>query len=183
MRDCCETFGRSEWFRCTESTANGWPHYHLLQRGPFIPFKWLRENWLRLTGTPRVQIKPVTDGKVAAGYVTAYVAKGNPMEFTSRRFSHSRGWWLDPPKLPKSQSDWQKIEMSARDPVSFIKDAFPFSSIDIVSPTFWMIKRSKSERDVEAFEREAAERKEKAETQSRSARRQRAGRKTRSQRP
>jgi hypothetical protein len=97
-----------EYVRILEQTKKGYPHYHYLMRGdkPW-PQAEVSRVWKRLTGSYVVDIQWVGASERQTGYVTKYLAKGDSVDFTSRRVSSSRGFFKPKPQTPKSTlTDW-----------------------------------------------------------------------------
>lgn len=69
-------FGEFEYAAVWEWTQRGWPHLHILQRGCFVPQKWLSARWNRLGIGRIVHIQEVTTHRRAAWYITKYLTKG-----------------------------------------------------------------------------------------------------------
>lgn len=68
-------FGHCEYACVLETTRRGFPHYHILQRGCFIPQRWLSSTWQRLTGAKIVDIRQVRNTEGTAKYVCKYLLK------------------------------------------------------------------------------------------------------------
>lgn len=63
-----------------EATEAGWPHLHILWRGPYVPQKWISNFMARRHDSPIVDIRKIRNRKSAAGYVAKYVGKA-PHQF------------------------------------------------------------------------------------------------------
>jgi hypothetical protein len=83
---------RLEYLAVMEAHKSGWPHLHVIARGPWIDIEWMREQWKRLTGAHRIGLeKPKTKRGVAA-YVGKYVGK-EPHKFGAlKRYWQSKAW-------------------------------------------------------------------------------------------
>lgn len=68
-------FGPCEYAVFCELHHSGFPHWHILQRGAFIPQRWLSAEWEKMTGSRIVDIRRCGDSREAARYVTKYVTK------------------------------------------------------------------------------------------------------------
>lgn len=66
-----------EFMAVFELTAKGEPHLHIMQRGSFIPQKWLSQQMLELMGAPIVDIRVVQSAKKVGEYVSKYISKRN----------------------------------------------------------------------------------------------------------
>jgi hypothetical protein len=91
-----------QYFRVWEAHESGRPHLHVAQRGRFIPWKWLTKEWLKLSGSPGVDIRFIDDPSRAAGYVAKYLGKDLHRFGTLKRYVYSQGWWLEPRWIPSS---------------------------------------------------------------------------------
>lgn len=79
-----------EYFLVWEWTRRGWPHAHLLVRGPFIPQRWLSRQWNELTGAPVVDIRQVSTPAGAVNYLAKYLTKALSVPKGFRRYRMSR---------------------------------------------------------------------------------------------
>lgn len=70
-----------------EAHKSGWPHMHILARGPWISQVWLSDTWKRLTGAWCVDIRKIQDGGRAAKYVAKYLGKD------LHSFKGCKRWW------------------------------------------------------------------------------------------
>ena len=70
-----KTFGSFDYMLVFELTKKGTPHIHVLQRGCFIPKKWLSEQWMKLTGAFIVDIRKIFNEKDVARYIMKYLGK------------------------------------------------------------------------------------------------------------
>lgn len=84
---------RIEYFCVWESTASGWPHVHVLFRGPYIPQRCLSSHWQELTGSPVVDIRRVYTRAQVASYLSKYLTKQPDVPYGHRRFRTSRAFW------------------------------------------------------------------------------------------
>ncbi len=82
-----------EYFCVWESTRTGWPHVHVLFRGPFIPQRTLSRHWADLTCSPIVDIRHVNSQAQVASYLSKYLVKQPRVPFGHRRFRTSRAFW------------------------------------------------------------------------------------------
>jgi hypothetical protein len=109
-----------------ELHRSGFPHYHALQRGAFIPWKLLRDTWQSLTGNYIVDIRAVREKNQAGKYVTKYVSKqfrDLVHKKLGRICNFTRGY------LPKTQTtkapstiDWT---YSKEHPATILAERFP----------------------------------------------------------
>lgn len=86
-----------------ETTKAGEPHLHILARTRFIPQKWLSEQMNRLIGAPIVDIRRVSNARLAAWYVAKYISKA------PARWTGCKRYW--------SSHDWATKEAAADTPI------------------------------------------------------------------
>jgi len=83
---------RLEYLAVMEAHKDGWPHLHVLARGPWIDIEWMREQWKRLTGAHRIGLVPVDGVKRLAAYVSKYLGKAPHRFGTLKRYWQSRAY-------------------------------------------------------------------------------------------
>lgn len=97
-----------------EETQKGVPHLHVLARMGFVDQAWLSEQWERMTGAFKVDIRAVRSVKGVARYVSKYVSKAPKMWEGTKRYWRSLDWIKKPeaPKgdHPKSHISWWRID-------------------------------------------------------------------------
>lgn len=105
-------FEEFQFLAVFEKHKSGWPHLHLLIRGGFIPWKWLRKVWEEITGSHQVDIRKIDTRGKAAFYVAKYIGKD------LQAFAACKRWWRShhfndgasedyaPPRLPAEFSRW-----------------------------------------------------------------------------
>lgn len=95
--------GRFEYLRIWELHKNGYPHFHILQRGDFIPQEWLSEQWDAVGGGPIVDIRKIRQPEKTAKYCFKYLAKGLSrlaLEWPrTRLIVKSKGWIIQPDRV------------------------------------------------------------------------------------
>jgi len=79
-----------EYFMVWEATKHGWPHVHMVARGPYIPQKWLSQQWLDLTGAFIVDIRDVDNARPLASYLAKYLSKELTAPPAMKRYRCSR---------------------------------------------------------------------------------------------
>jgi len=90
---------RFEYYYAVEKTEHGWPHLHILFRGPWISQRWLSQQWNDLTDSPIVHVFMVRNRRKATYYASKYLGK-NPHRFEGcRRYGRSGRY------LPKAFAD------------------------------------------------------------------------------
>jgi hypothetical protein len=82
-----------------ERTKLGWPHLHILTRGPWIPQRWLSEQLRALAGSPIVDIRRISSSNAAARYVAKYCGKEPARIGTTKRY------WMSKNYCAKSDTD------------------------------------------------------------------------------
>lgn len=81
-----ERFGAQEYAVFCELHKSGFPHWHILQRGAFIPQAWLSSTWAKLTGAHIVDIRACNDKRGATRYVIKYVTKSSAHARLDKRY-------------------------------------------------------------------------------------------------
>ena len=89
---------RTEYFLVWEWTARGWPHAHLLLRGPFLPQRWLSKQWRELTAAPIIDVRRVSTAEGAVNYLAKYLTKSLSVPEGHRRYRMSRRFLAPPVK-------------------------------------------------------------------------------------
>lgn len=64
-----------EYFAVWETTKLGWPHLHILTRGPFIAPSVVRRHWQELTGAPVVDVQTIRHVQNIGQYLAKYLTK------------------------------------------------------------------------------------------------------------
>lgn len=85
-----------EYFAVWETTAAGWPHLHVLTRGPFIPPSVVREHWAALTGAYVIDLQTVKNVKNVAPYLAKYLTKELTAPPGFHRYMASANYLLEP---------------------------------------------------------------------------------------
>jgi len=80
-------FGSFEYIWVRERTQSGLIHMHILFRGPYIPQKWLSENWEEIHKAKIVYVEAVWDTGKAIRYMMKYLSKE-----IEGRFGYSWKW-------------------------------------------------------------------------------------------
>jgi len=78
-----------EFLAVFELTKKGEPHLHIMQRGSFIPQKWLSKQMNKEMGAPIVDVRSVKGAKEVAKYVSKYISKRNIKIGTLKRYWRS----------------------------------------------------------------------------------------------
>lgn len=103
---------RVEFLAIFERTQLGWPHLHILMRGPYLDQRWLSAQMQELTDSPIVDIRRVKSKRGAAHYVAKYTAKGPGQFGTLKRYWRSKAYEVVPYIKKKSAHLWDIQTMS-----------------------------------------------------------------------
>lgn len=91
-----------EYLAVWERTKAGWPHLHVLLRGPFIPQRLVSRWWGSLTGSPVVYFTYLGGARAGGRYVAKYLTK-DPDPFASGRALRASRNFLVEPMRPQGQ--------------------------------------------------------------------------------
>lgn len=101
VREIRRDLGEFHYIKFLERTRAGTPHYHIVQRGCYIPQRWLSAHWKRLTGAHMVDIRKLSNDRMVSRYITKYMAKTAAIVSLAlqglRVVTASRDWLLEPP--------------------------------------------------------------------------------------
>lgn len=128
--------GEFECLRMLESCQDGYPHFHLLARCPYLPWQELRHLWSRCTTAHIVDIRKAHG--TSAAYVAKYIQKARDEQgqFGRQRISVTKKFWTaqeDPNELGAFiHTDEHPIAWATRNQ----------NAITLVTrgPTRWLIK-------------------------------------------
>lgn len=85
-----------EYLAVFEEHKSGYPHLHILSRGPNIDQPWLSERMAEYAHGPNVWISRVTNPRNAARYLAKYVSKGPCRYEGCKRYWRSMRYKLEP---------------------------------------------------------------------------------------
>jgi hypothetical protein len=110
---------RMEYVRVWELQEKGWPHMHIAQRGPYIPFAWLRYWWNALGIGTHVHIKEIPNPLAIAREVVKYITKRTAaLHYTlpGSRIVNKSNRWLTPEQAalyhpPPGTYEWSYTEL------------------------------------------------------------------------
>lgn len=105
MRRIRNQIGPIDYFRVVEPHANGYPHWHILARGPYIDQKLLSTWWAELHSSPIVDVRRPDKIRSTYAYVVKYLAKVKFVQWTTRRVSFSRHFF--PPESNPPNAGWK----------------------------------------------------------------------------
>lgn len=92
----------TEYLAVWERTKAGWPHLHVLLRGPFIPQHLVSRWWNSLTQSPIVYFTHLAGARTAARYVAKYLTK-DPDPFSNGRALRASRHFLVEPMRPQGK--------------------------------------------------------------------------------
>lgn len=109
-----------EFLAVFERHKSGYPHLHLLIRGSFIPWQWLRTAWQDITGSYMVDIRKISTEGLAAMYCAKYIGKDlSPFEGCKR-------WWRSRNYSEEDVDQYVPPHWSER-PTRYFAEYFAFS--------------------------------------------------------
>lgn len=85
-----------QYLAVLEATKKGEPHMHIVQRGGFIPQKWLSEQLEELVGAWNADIRYIYNPAKAGRYVAKYLGKDLHQFEGCKRYWRTMGWNLTP---------------------------------------------------------------------------------------
>lgn len=106
-------FVNFEFLAVFEKHKSGFPHLHLLIRGGFIPWKWLRKVWEEITGAHQVDIRKIDTRGKAAFYVSKYIGKDLSAFEGCKRWWRSHGY--NEAEAEEYDPEWTKADFAAWD--------------------------------------------------------------------
>jgi len=86
----------TEYLAVWERTRQGWPHLHVLLRGPYQPQRVVSALWSSLTGSPVVWFTKLDGTSAGARYVAKYLTKDPDPFHRGRALRASRGFLIEP---------------------------------------------------------------------------------------
>jgi len=87
-----------EYFPVFEAPATGRPPLHIALRSPYLPQRWLKRVWYRLTRSFIVDIRAIGSVNRTAGYMAKYLGKDLHKFGTLKRYWQSRGYQTEAQK-------------------------------------------------------------------------------------
>ena len=93
-----------EYLAVWERTKAGWPHLHVLVRGPYIPHALLSRLWAELARSPNVWLTALSGTTAGARYVSKYLTKDPDPFGRGRALRVSRGFLVEPMRPQGSRS-------------------------------------------------------------------------------
>jgi len=105
-----------EYFAIWESTKRGWPHVHIIFRGPFLPQQWVSQQWYDLTGAPIVDVRFLHSPSDVTSYIASYLAKEPSAPKGFKRYRSSRHFFKNRPAAevmrPHCSARWTIVQAS-----------------------------------------------------------------------
>jgi len=86
-----------EYLCVVEAHKSGWPHLHILWRGPWVAWSYLKAEMTALLGSPHVHIKRIFKSSSYAAYVAKYIGKAAHKFGTTKRYWASKHYELKHP--------------------------------------------------------------------------------------
>ncbi|MCL6547128.1 MAG: hypothetical protein K6T61_18085 [Bryobacteraceae bacterium] len=111
-RELRASLGEFEYLRVLESTARGWPHFHLVARSPYVHHSRLSAAWQRLANAPVVDIRKINDPNHTVRYIVKYLSKQDHVDYTERRLSWSKRFFRHQEENAAPGLDLQQIDRS-----------------------------------------------------------------------
>lgn len=125
--------GDIEYCRVLEEHKSGYPHFHLLVRSPYIEQKLLSRWWCELTDAFVVDIRKVDPERRVAKYVAKYLSKQVRCQFTDRRVTASKQFWLDDGKPPKPNYQWADMYFGKMHINDYVRWHYPDAELEWLS--------------------------------------------------
>jgi len=108
-----------EYFAVREATRRGWPHIHAVLRMPYVHWKKLRRQWLKLSGSPGLDVRAIHNPARCSRYVAKYIGKSTHQFGTAKRYWKSKGWLLasdgPPPRSRLWEAKWWVVSVTVPD--------------------------------------------------------------------
>lgn len=137
-----DRFGKVEYLRVTELTADGWPHYHFLIRSDYLPQPVIKAEWNRLTGAIVVWIDEVRQSWSAYKYLIKYLSKLHNLEWTERHVSASRDFFPPEPESTAPKLPIHRSEKFAMHPNTYLRGYEVGSFVVRLTPSIFAVSAS-----------------------------------------
>ena len=134
-REMRRHYGDIQYCRILETHKSGYPHFHFLVRGPYIPQKHLSHVWEHLARAFRVDIRKIWNQDQVAKYVAKYIAKQTTNPFTPQRVTQSRNFFPPVPPVEKEKTEWLTFEILRGSIVESLEENFSSYRVEMVSDT------------------------------------------------
>lgn len=130
--------GPCEYARVLEEHKSGYPHFHLLVRGPYVRQSTLSDQWCRLTDAFIVDIRKVDPEGSVAHYVAKYLSKTVSVGMTQRRVTNSKGFFPPKEKKPASNLALEDVQRYRGSIESVWYWEFPTVQLEEAGPNHWI---------------------------------------------
>lgn len=114
-----------------EETRRGWPHAHVLMRGPYLPQRLISRLWRELAFSPIVDIRRVHQRREVAAYVGKYLSKQPRVPPGYRRFRSSQTFWAGEPPNRHHRPDGPSLWSLWRKPLYSIVSFWAAFGLDV----------------------------------------------------
>lgn len=98
FRQLRKEFGHIEYLKVLESTKHGFPHWHAMVRGPYLPQQRVSELWDHYAQSPIVDVREIKQLKSVYAYTVGYLLKQEAVPWTKRRISWSKAFFASEEK-------------------------------------------------------------------------------------
>lgn len=128
-------FGPQEYVRFCEECKDGYPHYHFLVRGTFLPQDRIRTIWKQLTGATIIDIRKAHGKSIR--YVSKYCAKAANADgaFSRQRVAVSKHFWTPDTR----ESEFLGFNHHRQHPVPYAAENFTHTTATEVRPGVYAI--------------------------------------------
>lgn len=131
--------GGFEYMRVLETTAKGWPHYHLVARCGYIAQARISTIWATLTGAKIVDIRKIHKKQDVMKYVLKYLCKQTHVPWTTRRVSWSGKFFPKQEKNPDAKWKLEDKRRTAQHPATYAALAYPGQRLEQLTANAWKI--------------------------------------------
>jgi len=132
--------GPCEYVRVLEEHKSGYPHFHLIVRGPYIGQTALSDQWCKLTKAFIVDIQKINPEDNVAQYIAKYLTKQMSKTFTDRRVTASKGFFNPKPDKPESELNLLDVQRFKGNIERTLYWEFPHEEVEQIGPSHWIGK-------------------------------------------
>lgn len=150
--------GPCEYVRVLEQHESGYPHFHLIVRGPYIHQSTLSTQWCKLTKAFIVDIRRIDPHRAVAKYVAKYLTKQLGKGFTERRVSASKGFFEKRETKAKSDLILTGVKRYRQGLPTTLRYDLPYAEVEQVGPNHWMSTRKTTAKFIDQTHIEKIER-------------------------
>ena len=134
IREMRKRHGDIEYCRVMEAHASGYPHYHLVVRGPWMDQRELSYLWCKLTDAFVVDVRKINPERRVAAYIAKYLTKQTHLPFTSRRVTSSRGFFAAKPEYTTSHLNLSQCRREQSVLAVFLEREWKSKPHELVTP-------------------------------------------------